>query len=174
MATLDGWKGSASILASVARRDPDIIIYSDASGDIGFGMIEIKQRLFGMGKWNPSEKKTAMRKTTVSSTYLEILAICKAILSFAPANSHVHVRSDSQTAIFIMEKRYDRNSDIAQGIIVSLDKHCRDNGISVFFTHTPREDEWIRVADLSKNKLSKILYHSWSERQIVDVIPTLF
>jgi ribonuclease HI len=128
-----------------------------------------------MKKWRSDEILDATREKAVSSTHLEILAICKAIFSIAPINSHVHVLSDSQAAIYTLERRYDKNSEISQGIIISLDKHCRDNGISIFFTHTPREDQWIQVVDdLSKGKLNKILYHEWSEIQIVDITPTKF
>ena len=49
------WSGSASIYASVITTSPDIVIFSDASGDIGFGAIEAKSTCYGYGTWTPTE-----------------------------------------------------------------------------------------------------------------------
>ena len=174
IATLNGWKWATSIEASLVCNEADAIIVSDASGDVGFGMLELKKKLFGMGKWSQKEI-SAMRDKAVSSTHLEVVAICRAIVSLAPPNSHVKLICDSQAAVFIMEKRYDRSSEITQGIIITLDKHCRDNGISVYFVHTLRDDPWIQIADdLSKGKVRIALSKSWKEEKIKNIIPTQF
>ena len=128
-------------------------------------------------EWENGQKEIneAMRDKAVSSTHLEVVAICRAIISLTPPNSHVNLLCDSQAAVYIMEKRYDRGSDITQGIIITLDKHCRDNGISVYFTHVQRDDPWIQVADdLSKGKIPHILFRRWKREKIKQIMPTMF
>jgi len=133
--TLREWKGTASILSSFNIEQADIVIYTDASGEIGYGAIELKTKRFGQGKWSKEELKLAQRRNSTSSTYLEIRAICKAIASFAQPNACIHIHSDSMAAVFILKRRYDKNSDSSQSLIVAMDIHCRNLGISLYFVH---------------------------------------
>lgn len=173
-ALLTDWKGSASIYASVACGPPDLIIYSDASGDTGYGALDYYSKRFIRGIWSRSELLSATRVNSVSSTHLEILAMTKAIRTFALRNSAIQIFSDSLAAICIMQKRYDRNSDLSQGVIIALDRFCRDLGASLFFTHVPRDHDMIRIADsLSKDCIPETL-RDWEERVVLSLQPMLF
>ena len=78
-ALLHDWSGSASILSSFASSSsPDLVIYSDASGEVGFGALEIMTRSYGCG----IEIADATRAKAVSSTYVEVLAIIRAVKTF--------------------------------------------------------------------------------------------
>jgi len=114
-ALLNDWSGSTSIYSSFAiSSNPDIIIFSDASGEFGYGALEVKSRWYGCGVWTDEEIASAIRKKAVSSTQLEIMAIVKAIKTFARPNCCVQIFADAETAIFILQKRYDKKSETSQ------------------------------------------------------------
>ena len=176
-ALLHDWSGSASILASFGSSSlPDVTIYSDASGDFGYGALEMKTMLYGSGVWTNEEIAAATRQKAVSSTHLEVLAIIKAVKTFAKPNTTVQVFADSAAAIFVLQKRYDRKSEVSQGLIISMDRHCRDNGIAIFFTHVPREHQVIKLVDsLSKGSIPLGLKSGgWKRVRLELMSPTLF
>jgi len=126
-------------------------IFSDASGEKGFGFINPSQKKFGWGLWSKDELKTAYRVSGTSSTHLEILAITKAIVSLASKGDAVLVQCDSLPSVYTMERKYCRFSEDIQGLILSLDKYLMDMGISIIFKHLKRTDDNISVCDnLSK------------------------
>jgi len=142
-ALLDDWSGSASILSSfVASSQPDIVIYTDASGELGYGALEVLTRRYGYGKWTKAEFKDATRMKAVSSTYLEVLAIIRGVTSFAKPNATVEVFSDSAAATFILQKRYDRKSEVSQAPIVSMDRFCRDCNCLYTFRVSIKQSNW--------------------------------
>jgi ribonuclease HI len=176
-ALLHDWSGSASILSSfAASSSPDPLIYSDASGEFGFGALEMTTKSFGCGVWTKVEIADATRAKAVSSTYLEVLAIIRAVKTFARPNTTVEAFSDSAAAIFILQKRYDRKSEVSQALIISLDRYCRDNGIAIFFTHVPREHPTIQLVDsLSKGSMPLGLRSGgWKRVNLKLVSPTFF
>jgi len=174
--TTKDWKGTSSILSSFNTNKANMMIYTDASGEIGYGAMEVNTRRFGRGIWNKEELITARRKNSISSTHLEIRAICKAIASFAQPNSCIHIYSDSMAAIFILKKRYDKNSDSSQGMIIAMDIFCRNHGISLYFIHVPRDTENIQLVDqLSKARVpSRLTEEKWNEIHLVDFKPLKF
>ena len=176
-ALLHDWSGSASILSSFASSSsPDLVIYSDASGEVGFGALEMMTRSYGCGIWTEEEIADATRAKAVSSTYLEVLAIIRAVKTFAKPDSTIEVFADSAAAIFILQKRYDRKSEVSQALIISLDRYCRDNGIAIFFTHVPREHQMIQLVDsLSKGSVPLGLKSGgWKRVELKLMAPTLF
>ena len=105
-----------------------------------------------------------------------MLAIIKAVKTFAKPNTTVQVFADSAAAIFVLQKRYDRKSEVSQGLIISMDRHCRDNGIAIFFTHVPREHQVIKLVDsLSKGSIPLGLKSGgWKRVRLELMSPTLF
>jgi ribonuclease HI len=171
---LHDWNGSTSVYASVSTNNPDIIIYSDASGECGFGAIEVISHSFTYGKWSADEFKLAMRVASISSTHMEIMAIVKAVKTFAKRNSAVHVFADSAAAIYVLSKRYDKKSDHSQGLIIALDRYCRTHGISIFFSHVPRTNDMIQIVDqLSKDIVPNFLL-GWEKVDFADLSPIIF
>lgn len=171
---LRDWDGSASVYASLSTENPDAVIFSDASGDVGYGAIEIRSHNFGSGIWSGDELKLAGRDSSISSTHLEIMAIAKAIRTFAKPFQAVQVFADSAAAVFVLQKRYDRRSDHSQGLMIALDKFCRDNGISLYFTHVPRSHKMIQIVDdLSKNIVPKVLV-GWERVKLISIDPVIF
>eukprot|EP00456_Euglypha_rotunda_P039554 TRINITY_DN3047_c1_g1_i2.p1 TRINITY_DN3047_c1_g1~~TRINITY_DN3047_c1_g1_i2.p1 ORF type:complete len:731 (+),score=66.72 TRINITY_DN3047_c1_g1_i2:296-2194(+) len=174
-ALLRDWSGSASILAPFAlTSNPDLVIYSDASGEFGYGAIEVNTKSFGCGVWTDEEISAATRQKAVSSTQLEIMAMVKAIKTFARPKCTCHVFADSAAAVFIMQKRYDKNGELSQALIISLDRYCRDNGIAIVFSHVRREHRLIQVVDaLSKGSIPDMIC-DWKKVLLVSVQPTVF
>lgn len=173
-ALMHDWKGSASIYAPLTVETPDLVVYSDASGEIGFGAIEVNSKSYFHGKWSTEEVLVATRSKAVSSTHLEILAIIKAVKTFAKPFKSVQVFADSAAAIYILQKRYDRSSDHTQALIISLDRFCRDNSISVFFEHVPRENSMIQLVDSLSKSIVPAFFDKWSRVKFVSVVPTIF
>ena len=150
---LEDWKGSASIHAT-STTQPDMTIYSDASGSKGFGYLDLNSLQYGFGKWSQKDLKQAHRESKTSSTFLEILAIGLAIKSLGKKNTAVEIICDSQPAVFALERRYYKGAIDGQNIIIGLDKFCRDTGIATFYKHQPREDPNIKLVDaLSKGTI---------------------
>lgn len=149
------WQGKANIQRiSKAEEKPDVHLYCDASGEIGFGAINQQKQTFIKGLWSNDEKQSAQREKSVSSTHLEILCICKSIRSLIESKESVKIHCDSISAVWVLTKRYCKHSDDIQAMIIGIDEWCLSNDISLFFEHTPRENEWIRAADdLSKDKV---------------------
>jgi len=171
---LHDWRGSASIYASLQADHPDAIIYSDASGEVGYGALEVKTRKFMKGVWTDKEMSSAQRLHSTSSTHLEILAMVKAIRTFARPYQSIRIFADSAAAVFILQKRYDRNSDISQGIIIAIDRFCRDHGISLFFTHVLRSHDHIQIVDaLSKGSIPECI-QDWEEVKAISMTPIQF
>ena len=175
-ALLKDWSGSASIRSFASSSSPDLVIYSDASGDFGFGALEVTSKSYGCGIWTDEEIAAATRTKAVSSTHLEVLAIIKAIKTFAKPDCMVQVFADSAAAIYVLQKRYDRKSEVSQALIISLDRHCRDNGIALFFTQVNREHQVIQQVDsLSKGSIPTELQDGeWRRVMLIEMPPTLF
>jgi ribonuclease HI len=151
---LEDWNGSASIYIATSTTQPDMIIYSDASGSKGFGYLDLNSLQYGFGKWSQKDLKQAHRESKTSSTFLEILAIAIAIKSLGKKNTAVEIICDSQPAVFALERRYYKGAIDGQNIIIGLDKYCRDTGIATFYKHQPREDPNIKLVDaLSKGTI---------------------
>lgn len=171
---LRDWNGSTSVFASLSTDNPDVVIYSDASSEYGYGMLEARSRCFGFGLWTANELRLAERGKSISSTHLEIMAITKAICTFAKSCQAVQVFTDSAAAAFILQKRYDKKSDHSQGLIIAMDRFCRNNGISLYFTHVLRTHEMIQLVDeLSKGVVSDKLM-GWREVKPISIEPILF
>src|SRR5207248_11438016 len=49
---LDDWDGSASVYIATNTNKPDQVIYSDASGNKGFGYFDVRTLHYGLGMWN--------------------------------------------------------------------------------------------------------------------------
>jgi ribonuclease HI len=173
-ALLYDWQGTASMYASLSTEDPDAIIYSDASGDVGYGAIEMKSQRFGHDIWSLDELKSAQRRSSVSSTHLEVAAIMKAIRTFAKPFQAVQIYADSAAAIFILQKRYDRHSDISQSLIMAMDRYCRDRGIALFFTHVSRTHSLIRVVDDLSKMIMPTFLDGWERSNMLDFDPIIF
>lgn len=158
---LEGWNGTTPI----RRLDwgtPDLEIYADASGTHGFGAIATGAKVFTMGKWTGEEMAQAFILKASSSTYLEVMAICIAIATFAGANSRISVTSDSQSAIYILQKKYCKGSDDIQSKILATDRWLLERGIEVCYKHIPREDANIRTVDsLSKGMVGRHQVYVW-------------
>ena len=97
---LHDWKGTASIYDAMSTADPQFKLYSDASGDIGYGFMELSSKTYSYGRWTTKDLDEAKRCSAVSSTHLEILAVAKAIMTLIPRRSAVVVHCDSQAAMF--------------------------------------------------------------------------
>ena len=151
---LHDWKGTASIYDAISTTNPQFQLYSDASGEIGYGFMELSTKSYSYGRWAPKELDDAKRCSAVSSTHLEILAVAKALLTLIPDRASVIVHCDSQAAMFTLERRYCKGSDVVQAVIIGIDRHCRDHGIAMFYQHTPRTNSHIQLVDeLSKGRL---------------------
>ena len=144
---LNDWKGTASIHDAISTDNPQFQLYSDASGEIGYGFMELSTKTYSYGRWTPKEMEDAKRCLSVSSTHLEILAVAKALMTLIPRRSSVIVRCDSQAAMYTLERRYCKGSDVVQSAIIGIDRHCRDRGIAIFYQHTPRTDSQIQIVD---------------------------
>jgi hypothetical protein len=160
---MQDWNGQAPIRdACKAETNPDTIIYADASGDIGYGALETTKLEYAFDLWRSDEIDQAMRVSSTSSTHLEILCICKAVITFVLPQTCARIHCDSQAAIFALKKRYCHSSDVVQSFIIGLDCWCQRNAVDLFFVHSPREDSLIRLVDsLSKGKVRIIIHFTW-------------
>ena len=78
---LHDWNGSIAIRDVLScDRKPDMTIYSDASGISGYGCINSTTQLFGDTVWSKIASRVPS-ETSISSTRLEIRAICSAVLT---------------------------------------------------------------------------------------------
>ena len=112
MALLSKWNGSLSLLSGCwVDQVPDLNVVSDASCAVGFGAFCLERKEYGYGVWSDEEKAEAFRFESSSSTHLEVVAMCMAVLSFVPPHSSVRVLSDSTAAVAIMLKHYCKSSD---------------------------------------------------------------
>ena len=146
---LEEWNGVTPIRCIETRAE--ITIYADASGVHGYGATSPQAKAFTMGKWTDVEMEQAFRLKANSSTYLEVMAICIAIATFGTLGSSITVQSDSQSAVYILQKKYCKGSDEIQGKIIATDRWLLEKGIDAYFKHVLREDANIRTVDsLSK------------------------
>ena len=117
---LEEWNGVTPIRCLETRAE--ITIYADASGVHGYGATSPQAKAFTMGKWTDVEMEQAFRLKANSSTYLEVMAICIAIATFGTPGSSITVQSDSQSAVYILQKKYCKGSDEIQGKIIATDR----------------------------------------------------
>lgn len=151
---LNDWNGTTSIRHFSWREKTDWTIYVDASGVHGYGAMVVESKLFTMGKWSTEDLECAFRLKTNSSTFLEVMAICIAIVTFAPKSSCVSIVSDSQSAVYILQKKYCKGSDEIQGRIVATDRWLLECGVNVVYRHVLRQDANIQIVDsLSKGSV---------------------
>lgn len=161
---LEGWNGTTPIRRLATPLAPDLTIYADASGTHGYGAICLEAKTYIMGEWTKEELAQAFKLKASSSTYLEVMAICIAISTFANERMCISVTSDSQSAVYILQKKYCKGSDEIQGKIIATDRWLLLRGIDAYYKHIPREDANIQTVDsLSKGRvgLPKQIHALW-------------
>ena len=98
------WQGKARIQEIArAETDPDIHLFCDASGEIGYGAINLRRKSFIQGRWNINDLSKAKREKSISSTRLGLLCICRGILSLQKGES-AQIHCDSQSAVATFTK----------------------------------------------------------------------
>ena len=152
---IQDWDGTAPIRdEGKASTDPDLIIFADASGEVGYGAVEVNRRLYGYGVWGDLDFRSAMRQMTTSSTHFEILSICMAIRSFATPGSAIQINCDSQPAIFTLIKNIVKCRITFKGLLLPQTGGVCKIQLRLIFDMS-RESDSIRLVDsLSKGLVS--------------------
>ncbi|XP_020615930.1 uncharacterized protein LOC110053948 [Orbicella faveolata] len=150
---LEHWNGVSIFLDSRVSKPPDLQLFTDASGSIGYG--GFLDGLWFQGHWLPEH--TLNKKRGISIEWQELFSINLACVLWGPTwlGKRILMWCDSQSVIAIINSKHSESLQVMD-LVHSITLHTLINNFTISATHIPGLDN--AIADsLSLFQLDRFL-----------------